>query len=69
MGVIQLSNLAWLTARAGVLRAGTGRAGAAPKVYELKADGSGQIIWNRSQASAVNEGDPGAPATWTTGRE
>lgn len=66
---IQLSNLAQLTARAGVGRAGTMRAGAAPKVYELKADGTGEVIWDRSQAGAVNEGDPGVPATWTTGRE
>jgi hypothetical protein len=67
---IQQSNLAQLTARAGVLRAGTGRAGAAPKVYELKANGTGQIIWDRAQAGTVGEGNPDDTAdTWATGRE
>jgi hypothetical protein len=64
---IEGEQLAQITARAGVLRAGTGRAGAAPKSYELKADGSGEIIWNRPVAS---DGDPASTAAgWTTGRE
>ena len=70
MASILQSNLAWLTARAGVLRAGTGRAGAAPKVYEMKADNTGQIIWNRNLPGTDDEGDPGAaPVTVTTVRE
>jgi len=67
---IQQSNLAQLTGRAGILRAGTGRSGAAPKAYELKADGTGQIIWNRAQATTTGEGNPDDTAAgWTTGRE
>lgn len=60
------SELAQITARAGVMRAGTARAGSAPKSYELKPS-SGEIIWNRDLPQ------DGAPATtapnWTTGRE
>jgi len=62
------SQLAQLTARAGVLRAGTGRAGGAPKSYKLKADGSGEILWDRP---LPEDGRPPGTVTsgWTTGRE
>jgi hypothetical protein len=53
-----------------VLRAGTGRAGAAAKAYELKADGSGEIIWDRVQAGQVDEGEPeNTPGSWANERE
>lgn len=61
------SQLAQITARAGLGRAGTMRAGVAPKSYQLKNDATGQILWNRPVA------EDGAPSdnssTWTTGRE
>lgn len=61
------SNLSEITARAGVLRAGTGRAGSLAKSYELRADGSGQFIWQRPVA---NDGDPDDTAgSFTTVRE
>lgn len=61
------SQLAQLTGRAGVGRAGTMRAGCAPKSYELKANGTGEIIWDRPVAK---DGDPASTANvWTTGRE
>lgn len=63
---IQKSQLAQLTARAGVLRAGTGRAEAYGKAYELKADGSGQLIWDRPVST---DGDPATGGSWTNGRE
>jgi len=64
--MITKSQLAQLTARAGVGRAGTMRAGAAPKAYKLK-PGTGQIIWTRP---LPQDGDPDDTAsTWTTGRE
>lgn len=55
MASINDSEIAQITARAGVGRAGTMRAGAVPKVYELKANGSGEIIWNRD---VTRDGDP-----------
>lgn len=62
---ITSEQLAQITARAGVGRAGTMRAGVAPKAYELKANG--EIIWNRPVSQ---DGDPDdTPAGWTTGRE
>lgn len=61
------SQLAQLTARAGVLRAGTGRAGAHGKSYELKNDNSGQIIWQRPVAEDGNPDD--TVAGWTTLQE
>jgi len=64
---IDSEELAQITARAGVLRAGTGRAGATGKAFELKANGTGQIIWDRPVAS---DGDPDDTApSWTNGRE
>jgi hypothetical protein len=63
---IASEQLAQLTARMAVLRMSTGRLGAFGPDYELKADSSGQIIWNRATAT---DGDPGASATWTTERE
>jgi hypothetical protein len=64
---IEKSQLAQLTARAGVGRAGTCRAGAAPKSYELKANGTGEIIWDRPVAT---DGEPDdTPAVFTTERE
>jgi hypothetical protein len=59
--------LAQITSRVGVVRLGTGRLGAVAKDYELKADGSGQWIWNRPVA---RDGDPDDTASgWTTSRE
>lgn len=59
--------LAQITARLGVARMGTARLGGQGKSYELKADGSGQIIWNRPVAK---DGDPDDTSDgWTTGRE
>lgn len=59
--------LAQITSRLGVARAGTARLGAAPAAYQLKADGSGEIIWNRP---VDKDGDPATTAAgWTTGRE
>jgi len=63
---ITLSQLAQITARAGVGRAGTMRAGCAPKSYELK-PASGEILWNRPTAS---DGNPATTASnWTNVRE
>ena len=65
MAAIQESNLSQITARAGVLRAGTGRADCAPPSYQLKLN-SGELIWNRP---TEKDGDPSslAPA-WVTRR-
>lgn len=63
---IVLSQLAQLTSRAGLLRAGTGRAGAHGKSYELKPS-SGEIIWQRPVATDGNPDD--TAASWTTERE
>lgn len=64
---IQGSQLAQITARAGLGRAGTMRAGVAPKAYQLKSGASGEILWNRPVAE---DGDPSDnSSTWTTGRE
>jgi len=64
---IDSEELALLTARAGIGRAGCMRCGYAPKAYDMKPDGSGQIIWNRP---APPDGDPDdTPSTWTTVRE
>lgn len=67
MATIAESELSQLTARAGILRAGTGRAGALAKSYELRADGTGQFIWQRPVAT---DGDPDDTAgSYTTVRE
>lgn len=63
---ITSEQLAQVTARSGVLRAATGRAEAFGKAYELKADGSGQLIWDRPVAT---DGDPGTTVAWATVRE
>lgn len=60
---IGVSNLAQITARAGVGRAGTMRAGVTFKPEEIKANATGEIIWNRS---LPNDGDPDDTANaWT----
>ena len=61
---ISSEQLAQITSRAGVLRAGTGRAGVAAEKFEMKPN-SGEIIWNRPPAA---DGDPGPlPFTqWST---
>jgi hypothetical protein len=67
MASIKDSELAQITARAGLARAGTARAGVAPKIYEMKDDATGEIIWNRP---LPQDGDPDDTAsTWVTGRE
>lgn len=63
---ITQSNLAQLTARSGILRAGTGRSAAAPPTTQLKAS-SAEIIWNRPPATDGNPDD--TADTWTTVRE
>jgi hypothetical protein len=61
------SELAQHTARAGLMRAGTGRAGALAKSYELKAGASGEFIWDRPED---RDGNPASTASsWTNGRE
>lgn len=68
---IQHSGLAQITARAGVLRAGTGRAGAAPPAYEMKPNPGDTGAWSyanmgvtlnalyvASSESAVGNGNP-----------
>jgi hypothetical protein len=61
------SELAQITARAGVGRAGTMRAGVTANADHLKADGSGEIIWNRPPST---DGDPAVTSdTYTTVRE
>lgn len=63
---IALSQLAQMTARAGLGRAGTCRAGCAPDIDRLKPGGQGLIIWDRPTAT---DGDPAATASsWTTER-
>lgn len=64
---IQSEQLAQITARVGVVRLGTGRLGAAPDAYQLKADGTGQIIWDRPVASDGNPDD--TASSWSTDRE
>jgi len=65
MAAIQKSNLSQITARAGVLRAGTGRAACVPPTWELK-PASGELIWNRP---TEKDGNPSALApAWTHGR-
>ncbi len=60
------SQLAQVTARAGVARAGASRAGVTTNADHLKDNGNGQIIWNRAVAS---DGDPGtATDTFTVGQ-
>lgn len=64
---ISSDNLAQLTARVGVLRLGTGRLSAKAASYELKADGTGQFIWDRPTST---DGDPDDTAdTWSNERE
>ncbi len=59
--------LAWITARVGLARVGASRMGAAPKLYEMKDDATGQIIWNRDR---TNSGDPDdTNENWTNVRE
>lgn len=41
------NELAQITARVGVARLGTARLGAIGKDYQLKANGTGEFIWNR----------------------
>lgn len=60
------SNLAQLTARAGILRAATGRSAVAPPTTQLKL-ASAEIIWNRPPAEDGNPDD--TASTWTTVRE
>lgn len=55
MASLDESKLSQITARAGVLRAGCGRAGSLAKSYELRADGSGQFMWQRPTET---DGDP-----------
>lgn len=67
MSGIAESELAQITARAGLLRAGTGRSNAHGKSYELKPGASGQLIWDRP---LPQDGDPDdTAASWTNGRE
>lgn len=65
---ITSEQLAQLTARTGVARCGTARAGAVAKSYELRvATADGQFIWQRPVAT---DGDPDDTASgWVTGRE
>jgi hypothetical protein len=55
---IESDELAQITARAGVLRAGTGRAGAVEEANRLKS--SGQFIWNRDEPNLGNPDDTAA---------
>jgi len=65
---IQSEQLAQITARAGVGRAGTMRANCAPKAYELKTGArAGEILWDRP---VDRDGNPEPTAqTVQTGRE
>jgi hypothetical protein len=67
MAGLESNDLAWITARTAVARCGTARLGAFGKAYELKADGSGELIWNRP---VDKDGDPDDTADgWTNVRE
>ena len=67
MAALSKSQLAWITARAGVGRAGTMRAGVAPAADQLEADLSGEIIHERD---IPQDGDPDdTPQTAVTGRQ
>jgi hypothetical protein len=64
---INESELAQMTCRAGLGRAGTMRAQCAPPNYELKAGPSGEILWNRPPPQ---DGDPiDNSTTYTRGKE
>lgn len=61
------NDLAWLTARCGVARCATARCGAVAQDYELKADGTGEFIWERDPDA---DGGPRATSlTWGNDRE
>lgn len=68
---IQLDNIAQITARAGVGRAGTMRAGVATtRASELKSNG--QLLWDRTiqAGSHRDQNPPGASeSTWTNTRD
>lgn len=62
---LQNSQLAQITARAGVLRSATGRAGAfARDEDQLRTAQPGQVVWQRPVATDGNPAVPGgAPVT------
>jgi len=63
MSAITSDNMAKMTARAGIGRAGVIRAGCAPPVSQLTPDSTGEIIFNRANDA---DGDPiYSTATWT----
>lgn len=66
---IEHSQIAQITARAGLARAGTARAGCAPEIYELKDDATGEVIFNRADQGTQDGNPVENSATWTTGRE
>lgn len=63
MAAIDNSNMAQITARSGVGRAGTMRAGVTFKTEEIKADATGEIIWDRDLPNDGNPDDTAASFT------
>lgn len=65
---IDSDDLAQMTARAGVGRAGTMRANVCPPASEMKDNGTGEILWDRPVTQ--DYGPPNAVLTsWTRGKE